>query len=83
MKIGMNRFHLSPQTIQFYSNAIRSKYAPGTFQRAKDIILSSLKWQFTLIYLVDSHIFQVPRRKYLPHTTITDASQRGWGNTEV
>ena len=33
------------------------KNAPGTFQRATDIILASVKWQYALVYLDDVIVY--------------------------
>jgi transposase InsO family protein len=41
--------------------------APGTFQRAIDIILSGIKWKTCLVYLDDVIIFSSSRKMHLQH----------------
>ena len=41
--------------------------APATFQRAVDIILSSVKWQFCIVYIDDVIIFSKSVDKHLDH----------------
>lgn len=56
--------HLT-MTIPFCSNAIRLKNAHGTFQRAMDIILSSVECQFSLVYLHYIFIFSKSPDKHI------------------
>ena len=41
--------------------------APATFQRAMDIILSTVKWRFCLVYLDDIIVFSASREDHLKH----------------
>jgi hypothetical protein len=41
--------------------------APGTFQRAVDIILSEVKWQTCLVYLDDVIVFSSSREAHMRH----------------
>ena len=41
--------------------------APATFQRALDILLSGVKWQFCLVYLDDVIIFSKSEEEHLLH----------------
>ena len=41
--------------------------APATFQRALDIILSSVKWQFCIVYIDDVIIFSKSVDEHLDH----------------
>lgn len=41
----------------------------GTFQRAKDVILSAVKWQVALVYLEDIVIFPRSPHDYVNHVT--------------
>lgn len=41
--------------------------APATFQRAMDIILSSVKWRFCLVYLDDIIVFSSTKEEHLRH----------------
>ena len=43
------------------------KNAPATFQRAIDVILSSVKWQFALVYLDDIVIFSPKPEEHIEH----------------
>lgn len=33
------------------------KSVPGTFHKTKDVVLSTVKWQFALVYLDDTFVF--------------------------
>ena len=46
------------------------KNAPATFQRAIDIILSTVKWQFALIYLDDVVVFSRTFDEHMAHLAI-------------
>jgi len=41
--------------------------APATFQRALDILLAGVKWQFCLVYLDDVIIFSETEEKHISH----------------
>lgn len=41
--------------------------APATFQRALDILLAGVKWQFCLVYLDDVIIFSETEEKHIGH----------------
>ena len=41
--------------------------APATFQRAMDIILSSVKWKYCLVYLDDIIVFSASQEDHLNH----------------
>lgn len=43
--------------MQVHQNAIWAKNGPATFQRAIDVILASVHWQFALVHLNSSFIF--------------------------
>ena len=43
------------------------KNAPATFQRALDIILARVKWQFALVYLDDVIIYSNSAREHFDH----------------
>ena len=43
------------------------KNAPGTFQRAADVILASVKWQFALVYLDDIIIYSKSIEEHYDH----------------
>lgn len=44
------------------------KNAPATFQRAVDILLMTVKWQFALVYLEDIVTFSTTPRQHIEHT---------------
>lgn len=44
------------------------KYALETFQRVIGIILSSIKWQFALVYLLDIFMVSKTPREYKAYT---------------
>lgn len=41
--------------------------APGTFQRAMDVILSSTEWQFALVFLNDNVVFSETAQQHINH----------------
>ncbi len=41
--------------------------APATFQRALDILLSGVIWQFCLVYLDDAIIYSNSEREHIGH----------------
>lgn len=41
--------------------------APATFQRAMDIVLSSVKWNFCLVYLDDIVVFSPDAKRHIEH----------------
>ena len=43
------------------------KNAPGTFQRAADVILAGVKWQFALVYLDDIIIYSSSIEEHYDH----------------
>ena len=43
------------------------KNAPGTFQRAADIILASVKWQYALVYLDDVIVYSKSIEEHFGH----------------
>ncbi|CAN8076105.1 unnamed protein product [Agarophyton chilense] len=43
------------------------EYAPATFQRVMDIILSRVKWKFSLVYLDDVIFFSRTVKKHFRH----------------
>ena len=52
------------------------KNAPATFQRAVDIVLSRVKWQYALVYLDDVIIYSKTLREHFTHLrTILDLLQ--------
>lgn len=43
-------FHLPPWPITHKLSAIRLKDAPGTIQRAMNVLLTKVKWRFAMVY---------------------------------
>lgn len=39
--------------------------APGTYQVTMDVILTSVKWQFALVYFTDISIFSKTSQKHI------------------
>ncbi len=56
--MGSNRFMRMPFGLT---------HAPATFQRALDILLSGVKWQFCLVYLDDVIIYSNSEREHIDH----------------
>ena len=60
------------------------KNAPGTFQRAADIILASVKWQFALVYLDDIIVYSKSIEEHLDHlASVLKLLQRAGLNTQA
>ena len=55
--------------------------APATFQRALDILLSGVKWQFCLVYLDDVIIFSRNEKEHVHHVDTILAILRQAGVT--
>jgi len=55
--------------------------APATFQRARDIILSGLKWQLCLVYLDDVIIFSASAEQHVKDVDVVLTHLREAGVT--
>lgn len=62
-----NRLYKSPRLVPICSDTIWPQSAHATFQRAMNVILSSLKWQSALVYLDDIIVFSKTVRDRLTH----------------
>lgn len=63
-------------------NAVWPENAPGTFQRVMNILISSAKCQFALVYLDDRDNFKVFRRMYCRCMTKIEVIERTEVNIE-
>lgn len=57
------------------------KNAPGTFQRAADVILAQVRWQFALVYLDDVIIYSKSIEEHFDHLDIVLKLMHGAGLT--
>lgn len=69
-------------TSPFHSMPLCLKKAPQTLQLWKYIVLSSVKGQFSFVYLDDILIFWVSRRTKMPCTTSTEVIERPLGRSK-
>lgn len=44
---------MASQTVKIFKNAVRPEELPVHVPRAKDIILSAIKWQIALVHMDD------------------------------
>lgn len=62
-----NTFRITLCAGQIFQNAIGLCYAPGAFCRSMDVILSTMKWQFALVYLEDYMTFSENADEHISH----------------